>query len=158
MLFFLSAGLSVPLWTLVSHRIGAKATLLIAMPLAIASFVGAGFLNPGNAYGFALICLASGAALGADMLLLPALFSIALTKAGLSAGTAFGIWSFAGKLALALAAAVTLPLLQAFGFTPGTHNTPEALSALVAAYAILPCVLKSAAFCYALRLPSESSS
>lgn len=157
-LFFLSAGLSVPLWTLVSHRIGAKATLLIAMPLAIASFVGAGFLNPGNAYGFALICLASGAALGADMLLLPALFSIALTKAGLSAGTAFGIWSFAGKLALALAAAVTLPLLQAFGFTPGTHNTPEALSALVAAYAILPCVLKSAAFCYALRLPSESSS
>ncbi|EBA16396.1 sodium:galactoside symporter family protein [Roseobacter sp. SK209-2-6] len=155
-LFFFSAGVSVPLWTLVSQRIGAKPTLLIAMPLAIASFVGAAFLEPGNAFGFALICLTSGAALGADMLLLPALFSIALTKAGLSAGTGFGIWSFAGKLALALAAAIALPLLEARGFTPGANNTPAALAALVTAYAILPCLLKTVALCYALRLPNES--
>ncbi|EAQ45593.1 sodium:galactoside symporter family protein [Roseobacter sp. MED193] len=157
-LFFLSAGLSVPLWTLLSRRIGAKPTLLIAMPLALTSFVGAAFLEPGDAVGFTLICLASGAALGADMLLLPALFSIALTKAGLSAGAAFGIWSFAGKLALALAAAIALPLLESRGFTPGRANTETALAALVTAYAILPCILKTVAFCYALRLPTESSS
>lgn len=157
-LFFLSAGFSVPGWGVLSHRIGAKAALLIGMPLAIASFVGAAFLAPGNAVGFAFICIASGAALGADMVLLPALFSIALAKAGLSAGTAFGIWSFAGKLALALAAAIALPLLETHGFTPAADNSPEALRALVIAYAILPCFLKTAAFCYALRLPSESSS
>ncbi|MEP5153034.1 MFS transporter [Planktotalea sp.] len=156
-LFFLSAGLSVPVWTFISHKIGAKPTLLIAMPLAIASFVGAAFLTPGNAVGFALICIASGAALGADMVLLPALFSIALTKAGLSASTAFGIWSFAGKLALALAAAIALPLLEARGFTPSGDNSTEALGALVIAYAVLPCFLKTAAFVYALRLPTERS-
>ncbi|MEP1327346.1 MFS transporter [Pseudophaeobacter sp.] len=155
-LFFLSAGVSVPLWNLLSQRIGAKPALLIAMPLAIVSFVGAAFLEPGHAAGFTLICMASGAALGADMLLLPALFSITLVKAGLSAGAAFGIWSFAGKLALALAAAIALPLLETRGFTPGAANTPAALAALVTAYAILPCFLKTVAFCYALRLPTES--
>lgn len=156
-LFFLSAGLSVPFWTLVSRKIGAKSTLLIAMPLAIASFTGAAFLNAGDATGFALICIASGAALGADMVILPALFSIVLTKAGLSASAAFGIWSFAGKLALALAAAVALPMLEVYGFKPASENTPEALSALVVAYAVLPCLLKIAAFAYTFRLPSESS-
>jgi GPH family glycoside/pentoside/hexuronide:cation symporter len=157
-LFFLAAGLSVPLWSILSHKIGTKTTLLIAMPLAIASFAGAGFLEPGNAAGFALICVASGAALGADMVLLPVLFSIALTKAGLSAATAFGIWSFAGKFALALAAAIALPMIEFQGFAPAADNSPEALGALVFAYAILPCFLKIAAFGYALTLPSERSS
>ena len=89
------------------------------------------------------------------MVLLPAMFSIALTQAGLNASAAFGIWSFAGKLALALAAALALPLLQMQGFQPGTDNSPQALAALTIAYAILPCILKMAAFALALTLPSE---
>ncbi len=157
-LFFVSAGLSVPFWSLLARKIGAKPTLLIAMPLAITSFVGSAFLSAGDAFGFALICMASGAALGADMVLLPALFSIALTKAGLNAATAFGIWSFSGKLALALAAAIAMPALELRGFAPASNNSPDALAALVAAYAILPCLLKTAAFGYAMTLPSESPS
>ncbi len=157
-LFFVCAGLSVPVWGLVARKLGTKPTLLIAMPLAILSFIGAAFLSAGDALGFALICMASGAALGADMVLLPALFSIALTKAGLNAATAFGIWSFAGKLALALAAAIALPALELRGFVPASDNSPSALAALVAAYAILPCLLKTAAFGYAMTLPSESTS
>ncbi|AHD02090.1 MFS transporter [Leisingera methylohalidivorans] len=154
-LFFLAAGLSVPFWAWLSRRAGPKQTLLIAMPLAIASFAGAAFLGPGSLPGFALICAASGAALGADMVLLPAMFSIALTKAGLNASTAFGIWSFAGKLALALAAALALPLLEHHGFRPGADNSRQALGALNLAYAVLPCVLKTAAFAFALTLPEE---
>lgn len=154
-LFFLCAGLSVPLWARLSQRIGAKQTLLIAMPLAIASFAGAAALGPGSLPGFALICAVSGATLGADMVLLPAMFSIALTRAGLNASAAFGIWSFAGKLALALAAALALPLLQQQGFRPGADNSPQALRALALSYAVLPCILKTAAFAFALTLPSE---
>ncbi|MEM6657555.1 MAG: MFS transporter [Pseudomonadota bacterium] len=154
-LFFLSAGASVPLWARLSKRIGPKRTLVIAMPLSIAGFIGAATLSAGNLGGFALICLASGAALGADMVVLPAMFSVVLTRAGLNASAAFGIWSFAGKLGLALAAFFTLPLLQRSGFSPGQTNSAEALETLNLAYAVLPCILKVAAFGMVLTLPTE---
>ncbi len=156
-LFFLSAGASVPLWARLSNRIGPKQTLMIAMPLAIAGFIGAATLSAGNLTGFALICLASGAALGADMVVLPAMFSVALTRAGLNASAAFGIWSFAGKLGLALAAFFTLPLLERSGFTPGQTNSAAALQTLNLAYAVLPCILKLGAFGMVLTLPTEVS-
>lgn len=157
-LFFVSAGLSVPLWARLNKRIGGRRALLLAMPLAILGFVGAGFLAPGNAAGFALICVASGAALGADMVILPAMFSVALTRAGLKASAGFGIWSFAGKLGLALAAAIVLPLLGAYGFTPGATNTDAAMTALTIAYALVPCVLKLAALGLVFTLPAEEPS
>lgn len=154
-LFFLSAGASVPLWARLSNRIGPKRTLIIAMPLSIAGFVGAATLSAGNLTGFAVICLASGAALGADMVVLPAMFSVVLTRAGLNASAAFGIWSFSGKLGLALAAFLTLPLLERSGFTPGQTNSAQALDTLNLAYAVLPCILKLGAFGMVLALPTE---
>ena len=156
-LFFLSAGLSVPLWTRLANRVGGRQALLIAMPLAIGSFVGAAFLAPGQMAGFAVICLASGAAMGADMVILPALFSVSLTNAGLNAALAFGVWSFAGKLALALAAFFVLPLLQAAGFQPGQTNAPESLTMLTIAYAVVPCVLKLFALALVLTLPTKEA-
>ncbi|WP_068112066.1 MFS transporter [Tropicimonas marinistellae] len=155
LLFFLSAGLSVPGWARLANRIGARSVLLLAMPLAILGFVGAGFIGPGNAAAFAVICIASGAALGADMVVLPAMFSVALTRSGLNASAAFGIWSFAGKLGLALAAFLVLPALEASGFAPGTDNTPDAIRALTIAYAIIPCILKLFAMALVLALPNE---
>lgn len=151
-LFFLSAGLSVPLWLRLRGRIGAKATLLIAMPLAIVCFAGSAFLAPGDLVPFALICAASGTALGAETVLLPAMFSVALTRAGLQASLAFGIWAFAGKLGLALAAFAVMPILQWNGFNPAQPNSPHALTTLTAAYAIVPCLLKLGAFAMVLRL------
>ena len=56
-LFFLSAGLNVVLWTLLSQWIGAGSTLVISMPLAIAGFAGSAFLVPGDLLGFAAICM-----------------------------------------------------------------------------------------------------
>lgn len=157
-LFFLCAGLSVPFWTRISQKLGPKATLLIAMPLAILGFVGAATLEPGNLTGFAVICVASGAALGADMVILPAMFSVALTRAGLKASLAFGIWSFAGKLSLALAAFAVLPLLEHSGFAAGTSNSPEALQTLNISYAVIPCILKLGALALVFALPTESPS
>ena len=154
-LFFLTAGLSVPFWLRLRGRIGAKATLLIAMPLAIACFAGSAFLTEGDLLAFALICAASGAALGADTVLLPAMFSVALTRAGLQASLAFGIWAFAGKLGLALAAFAVMPILQWNGFVPGQPNSAQALSTLTLAYAVVPCVLKLGAMAMVLRLKVE---
>ncbi len=155
-LFFLSAAVSVPIWTRISRHWGVRRTLLWAMPLAILSFLGAASLSAGAGAGFALICVLSGLALGADMVLLPALFSIRLTQAGLQASLAFGLWSFVGKLALALAAFVVLPLLAFYGFTPGQTNDAPALTALTLAYCLIPCILKLAAWTMVWALPKET--
>ncbi|ATF17377.1 MFS transporter [Phaeobacter gallaeciensis] len=154
-LFFLSAGLSVPLWTRAADRFGARNVLFPAMVLAILSFVSAAFLPAGAALGFALICVGSGAALGADMVILPVLFSRMLARAGLQGGQAFGLWSFAAKLALAAAAVLLLPLLQLSGFTPGGQNSTAALQTLTWAYAIIPCCIKLIAIAMVLRLPRK---
>lgn len=152
-LFFASAGISVPVWGRVSRRIGAKRTLFVSMTLAIAGFVGAAFLGPGDWVAFAAVCLATGAAMGAEAMLLPALFSVALTRAGLNPALAFGIWTFAGKLGLALAAFMVMPLLQWQGYVPGGANDARALAALGLIYAALPCVLKLGALVLVARLP-----
>ncbi|MEP1929987.1 MAG: MFS transporter, partial [Roseibium sp.] len=153
--FFLSAGLSVPLWTKVARGAGPRATLMIAMPLAVLGFIGAAFLTQGDIVGFSIICLASGAALGADMVILPAMFSVSLTLAGLKSSVAFGIWSFSGKLGLAMAAFIVLPLLEYSGFRPGVPNSDAALRMLNITYAIIPCALKLVALALVFRLPTE---
>ncbi len=144
LLFFLAAAVSAPLWSRAAAVFGARKALLAGMGLAIVTFAFATQLGTGDTIPFALICLASGAALGADMTLLPAIFARHLARSTPEAGpaTAFGLWSFVSKLSLALAAATLLPLLQAQGFTPGTVNSETALSTLTLLYAALPCALK----------------
>ena len=154
-LFFLAAGLSVPFWSRLVTAHGARQVLAPAMIVAIIAFIGASLLPAGAAWGFAAICLASGAALGADMVILPALFATRLAQAGLQAGQAFGVWSFAAKSSLALAALLLLPALELSGFTPGGDNSAQALSTLTFAYAILPCLLKLLAIGMVLKLPRE---
>ncbi|MCZ8152348.1 MAG: MFS transporter [Rhodobacteraceae bacterium] len=143
LLFFLAAALSTPLWSRGAQSYGAKRVLLAGMALAIASFLWAASLGAGDTLAFAVICAASGAALGADMVLLPALFARRLGQLGQGGeAAAFGLWSFVSKLSLALAAATLLPALQAAGFTPGQENAPSALFALSVLYALVPCALK----------------
>lgn len=154
-LFFASAGLSVPFWGRASRRLGPRRVLFASMALAIAGFVGAAFLGPGDWPAFAAVCLATGAAMGAEAMLLPALFSVSLTRAGLNPALAFGIWTFAGKLGLALAAFTVMPLLEWQGYRPGADNAPAALAALGLIYAALPCLLKLVALAMVTRLPAE---
>lgn len=143
LLFFLSAAASTPVWSRLAQRFGARRTLLAAMILAILAFLGTAFLGTGDSTAFAVICAASGAALGADLTLLPAIFARRLSQLGEGGeGAAFGLWSFVSKLSLALAAATLLPTLDGVGFRPGAQNTESALFALTLIYAALPCVLK----------------
>ncbi len=155
-LFFASAGAAAPVWSVLARRVGPRQILLPAMVLSIVSFTGAALLPAGAAAGFAVICIASGAALGADMVILPALFAGALSTAKLPAGQAFGIWAFVAKLALALAALTALPFLESWGYVPGAANPPDAVAALNFTYAILPCLLKLVVVAMVFRLPRKA--
>ena len=148
LLFFLAAALSAPLWSSTAQRYGAKPALLAGMALAILSFGWAATLGAGDTAAFAIICLASGAALGADMTLLPAIFARRMAVVSPDAGQAFGLWSFVSKFTLAFAAVALLPVLDAAGFQSGMSNSAEALKTLTILYALIPCALK----CIAIAL------
>lgn len=143
LLFFLSAALAAPFWGVLAERHGTKRVLLIAMCLGILAFGGALFLGPGDIAAFAVICMASGAVLGADLTLLPAMFASRMAKIAPSAAEGFGLWSFVSKFTLALAAVALLPLLESAGLQAGGKDTPpQAVQLLVLLYAGVPCVLK----------------
>jgi GPH family glycoside/pentoside/hexuronide:cation symporter len=143
LIFFLSAAVAAPFWGMLAESFGPRNVLLIAMVLAIAAFALTLTLGPGDWVLFAVICVASGATLGADLTLLPAIFAARMEHISPSASEGFGLWSFVSKFTLALAAATLLPMLDSVGFQSGaSQNPPEALALLTLLYAAVPCALK----------------
>ncbi len=153
LLFFLAAAVSAPFWSRAAARFGPRAMLLAAMALAIAAFSLVLLLGPGDTVAFALVCLVSGAALGADFALLPALFARRMEQIAPEAAAGFGLWAFVSKLTLAFAAVVLLPALDAAGFQSGGENPQGALDLLTYLYALVPCVLKLGAMAVLATTP-----
>ena len=142
--YFLSAAVSMPAWLALVRRLGLARSWLLGMVLAVLVFIWAALLSVGDAWPFLLVCALSGLALGADLALPSAMLAGLLQSrpgAAAAAGASFGWWNFVAKLNLALAAGLSLPLLEAFGYRPGARD-PQALQALTLAYCLLPCVLK----------------
>jgi len=142
-LYFFAGAAGMPLWVNLSARLGKARAWGMAMAVAIVAFVWAAFLGPGDATAFAVICVLSGLALGADLALPPSLLADVIGRDGRmhSTGAYFGLWTLATKLNLALAAGIALPLLDAFGYSPGARDA-TAIHALALIYAAAPCVLK----------------
>ncbi len=151
-LFFLSAACAAPVWSALAERFGAKRMLLGAMGLAIAAFGWAITLGTGDLTAFAVICVVSGVATGADMTLLPAMFARCMAEIAPGGAEGFGLWAFVSKFTLALAAVAVLPALEAAGFRSGGENDAGALWLLALLYGGLPCVLKLGAIALLLRL------
>lgn len=142
-LYFVAGAAGMPLWVALSARLGKVRAWLMAMVLAIAAFVWAAALGQGDVTAFAVICVLSGLALGADLALPPSLLADVIGRRGPTdtAGAYFGLWTLATKLNLALAAGIALPLLGWLGYAPGTADA-GALSALALVYAAVPSALK----------------
>lgn len=155
LLFFLSAAMSSFAWSKLAQAYGAKRILMVAMALSIVTFIFAATLGADDLAAFGVICLASGAALGADMTLLPAIFARRLAALETKGGeaVAFGLWSFVSKLSLAIAAGTLLPTLDAYGFRSGQANSEPALQTLTVLYALVPCALKLVAMAVLAATP-----
>lgn len=158
--YFLSAAVGMPLWPWLGRRMGKPAAWQLGMAVAVAVFCWAAFLGPGNLWPFAVICVLSGLALGADLTLPGSLLADRLRLSeDANAAITFGWATFLGKAALAVASGVALPALGAiFFYMPGGENSPPALTALSIGYAAVPCVLKliSCIALFCIDLPTET--
>jgi len=146
--YFVCGALGMGVWLALVARWGLLRSWLVGMLLACAVFSFAATLGPGDAWGYAAVCAASGLALGSDLALPGAMLAGITLRArqrnGAQEGAYFGWWACATKLNLALAAGLALPALAAWGYAPGAQD-PQALRALTWAYCLLPCGLKLAA-------------
>jgi GPH family glycoside/pentoside/hexuronide:cation symporter len=142
-LFFLAAAISSPVWSALARRFHPKPILIAAMCLAVASFGYTLTLSPGDVIPFAVVCVLSGATIGADLTLLPAMFAKRMAVISPNGGQGFGLWNLVNKFTLAFAAVVLLPLLERSGFVAGASDLPtEAITMLTVLYALVPSLLK----------------
>ena len=148
LLYFAAAGLAMPLWQSTMARIGLVKTWGIAMVMATAAFAVTASLGSGDSIWFAVVCVGSGMALGADLCVPQAMLAQWLNAPNAHAksdtlprkdGVYFGWWNVVSKGNLALAAGVALPLLGVLGYVPGAPGNTQALAWV---YGALPCVLK----------------
>jgi GPH family glycoside/pentoside/hexuronide:cation symporter len=154
-IYFLSGALGLPLWVRLAKRIGTLDAWMVSMGLSIAAFIGAFWLGEGDLVAYALVCAASGLALGADLALPPALVADIIDREPApQPGAYFGLMSFFAKLTLALAAGLALPLLDFWGYQPGGDQ----LLALSATYALLPIAMKLGALAWFWRLRQTAHS
>ncbi|NML62561.1 MFS transporter [Massilia sp. RP-1-19] len=152
-LYFVAAACSVAPWVAAARQVGEARAWAGGMLGSALVFVWAFGLGPGDAIAFGAICIASGFALGADLALPPALLAGVIASAGHAGqreAAYFGVWNWGIQITLALAAGISLPLLDWLGYVPGST---AGTGALAAAYAFLPCVLKLFAAAMLWRAP-----
>lgn len=140
-LYFVAGAASLPVWVRLATQYGRVRTWALAMVLAAGAFAGTALVGKGDIAVFAVICLVSGLALGAD-LTLPAAIAADLGERQGQAGACFGLWNLVAKLNLALAAGLALPLLDLLDYRPGGADGLDALSF---AYVLLPLGFKALA-------------
>ncbi len=161
-LYFGAAVIGAPLWIwsvryLPKHRVWCWAMLYAGAVFGAALLLGEGDVLP-----FAVICVLSGLALGADLALPSAiqadLVDLDTARSGQQrTGIFFALWSLATKAALAIAGGVALIVLGAIGFQTGGANADFAITALSLLYALAPIVLTLAAIGLMWNFPMDAA-
>jgi Na+/melibiose symporter-like transporter len=159
LIYFACAVLAVPAWLRLATRFGKHQAWAAAMMLASVAFVFAVFLPPQTFFAFAIICVVTGFALGADLMLPPSIqadvVDLDTARTGEQrSGLYFALWALAAKAALALSVGLAFPLLAWAGYEPAAgKRLPEGLVMLALLYAGLPVALKLAATWLIWRFP-----
>jgi GPH family glycoside/pentoside/hexuronide:cation symporter len=160
--YFVCGILGVPMWFLLARRTSKHRAWAVGMILATAAFAAAPFLGKGDVVPFAIVCMLTGFALGADVILPPAIqadvIDLDTARSGEErSGLYFAVWALATKLALALAVGVAFPILGAFGFDPASGlKSAVGLTTLGLLYAGVPVLLKALAIVLMWRFPLDA--
>jgi Na+/melibiose symporter-like transporter len=157
--YFLCGVVGVPFWLWLARITSKHQAWALGMGLACLAFAVAPFLQQGDIAAFAIVCVITGLALGADVVLPAAVqadvIDVDTAASGQErAGLYLGLWALATKLAFAGAVGIAFPVLAAAGYDPGANlRTPDGLMALGLLYAGLPILFKLIAIALIWRFP-----
>ncbi|CAA6827944.1 MAG: Major facilitator superfamily MFS_1 [uncultured Thiotrichaceae bacterium] len=158
--YFVCAIIGLPVWLFLSKKVGKSRAWCIALMVSISAFLWVPFLGENDVMLFAVICIISGFALGADVVL-PASIQADIAQSlqqdgGQQTGWLFGLWGLLTKLSLALAIGIAFPLLDLAGFN-AELSSDSSLLTLSLLYAALPVVLKLWVILRMWRFPFDQS-
>jgi glycoside/pentoside/hexuronide:cation symporter, GPH family len=162
-IYFVSGLIGMPFWLQIAKLRSKHRSWCLAMLVACAAFIFAPLLPPGAEAGFLAICVVTGFAVGAD-LVLPASLQADVIDVDTAAsgeqrsGIYLAVWSLATKLALALAVGIAFPALAIMGYDPGIGaRTDAGLLTLALFYAAVPVALKLGAIALMWSFPLDAS-
>lgn len=143
-LYFMAGAVLMPIWVKAAEKYGKEQSWLFSMILAVITFIGAFFLQEGDIVPYAIICVLSGMALGADLALPPSILADRVTKQNTqNEGTQYyALLAFIPKASIALASGGAFLTLEILNFNPGTNNSTQALDGVLILYALVPCCIK----------------
>lgn len=158
--YFGAAILGAPVWLWLAGRFGKVNAWSVAVVVNVIAFAHVLALGPGDALLYGVVCIVTGATLGAD-LALPASLQADVLESDRRvndvrrSASAFALWSMATKLALAIAVGVAFVALGVSGpSTPASGATvaPPA-GVLLGLYVVLPLAFKTAVLVLMRRIP-----
>ncbi len=147
LVYFLSAIFGLPIWVALGKRWGKHRCWSVAMIWACLWFAIVPFLEPGDVTAFMVMSIATGLALGADLVLPSSMqadvvdIDTAKAPGSPKTGAYFALWGMAQKLALALSVGIAFPLLALAGFDPANGLT-EGIWLIAVLYGIAPIIFK----------------
>ena len=161
--YFIAGAASVPLWLMLSKRTSKAAAWFVGMICSIVGLALAIFLGAGDFYWFVAISVITGLGLGADYGLPPSILAdvINAPEGGDTqgkTGTYFGLWALATKVATALGAFFSLPIVAFLGFNPAKGHYDK--TALIIVYVVLPVMIKivAALLIWYIRIEAQRGS
>ncbi|MFT5433460.1 MAG: GPH family glycoside/pentoside/hexuronide:cation symporter [Myxococcota bacterium] len=156
--YFIVAIGTLPLWALLSRRVGKKACWLASMAVNTGAFAFVPLLSVGNEVGYAII-VGMSALGGGAVLAFPAAMQAdvidydELLTGHRREGQFIGIWLIARKLAGAVGTGAALAAMDAAGYVPNALQTDSVLTTLLWMYVGVPVLCNTVAFAIALRYP-----
>ena len=147
LLYFFSGAALMGFWVKLSKNIGKYRAWLVSILLAVATFSGAFFLKSGDIFAYGVVCILSGMALGADLALPPSILAdrISAQNKIREATQYYALLAFIPKMAIAFASFIIFVFLDRIGFVAGEESSPQIMSGLILAYALVPCIIKLSA-------------
>lgn len=141
-IYFISACCFIPLWKYLASRFGIIRSWIFSISGSVLTFSFAYFLTAETANYFFLVCLLSGAFLGADLIMPPTLLAKIVSDKKELASSYFSYWNLVTKLSLMIAASSSLIFLGLAGYKPGSIPVSGFENSISFFYALLPCILK----------------
>jgi Na+/melibiose symporter-like transporter len=143
--YFISGAASVPLWSWLARRFSKATAWFVGILLTVVAMLGTIPLGVGDAAWFIALSALTGMGIGADYGIPPAILAdVADAREGKKSrgatGAYFGLWALATKLATAIGAAASLPILALLGFNPARNGYDT--EALMIVYIALPVAVK----------------